>query len=191
MAWLRTNWRWAALNLSGVSILTFIVSQGVRTGMTLIPSTLWAGGGKWAIRFLLLCLSITPYKPILLAHRGQPAQTGRLVGFRICRCACAGLSQKRRWEWLAWPPPALSRPRPVGLVDPDGVGLTSPEAMVAAEENWKLLHRLVYLAYTVQGGDAILSTGMSKKVLIHDPWHRTGRFIWWCWLFYWRCGSRR
>src|SRR3990172_6974948 len=60
MAWLRSNVRWAALNLFAVSTLGVVLTQG---------STHWSAthtfdpgleSGKWAIRFLLLCLGMTP-----------------------------------------------------------------------------------------------------------------------------------
>jgi methionine sulfoxide reductase heme-binding subunit len=60
MNWLRKNWRWAVLNLFGVTVLVLIVWEATSNREEVFLDTLIENSAKWAIRFLLICLSMTP-----------------------------------------------------------------------------------------------------------------------------------
>ena len=60
MAWLKSNWRWAALNLWAGSVLTLVLSQGSTDWNATDTFDPGLESGKWAIRFLLICLAMTP-----------------------------------------------------------------------------------------------------------------------------------
>jgi len=60
MTWLKLNWGWAGLNLFAVSILIIVLSQGSRDWNAIDTFDPGLESGKWAIRFLLICLMMTP-----------------------------------------------------------------------------------------------------------------------------------
>ena len=60
MNWLRKNWRWVVLNVFGLIVLIMLLWQA-RVERSDVPlDALIENSAKWAIRFLLLCLLMSP-----------------------------------------------------------------------------------------------------------------------------------
>jgi sulfoxide reductase heme-binding subunit YedZ len=171
MAWLKSNWRWVALNLCGISILTLVLSQG---------STYWDAtdafdpgleSGKWAIRFLLICLAITPLNTYFGWHSlislRKPAG---LWAFGFALLHLLVYIKEAGWAWLTWPFQPFIALGLLGLLILTALALTSNRwAMRRLRKNWKRLHRLIYLAGSAGAIHAILATSESKKIFVYDP----------------------
>jgi sulfoxide reductase heme-binding subunit YedZ len=171
MAGLTSNWRWTALNLLAVSIMLAVISQGSTDGN--MNSTFDAGleSGKWAIRFLLVCLAITP----LQTYFGLRSLTSLRKPAGLWAFGFAGLHglvyfKEAGWAWLNWPIQPYLALGQLGLLILTALALTSNRwAMRQLGQNWKRLHRLVYLAGSAGATHAILATATSKKVMVYDP----------------------
>lgn len=171
MAGLTSNWRWTALNLLAVSIMLVVISQGSTDGN--MNSAFDAGleSGKWAIRFLLICLAITP----LQTYFGWRSLTTLRKPAGLWAFGFAGLHgllylKEAGWAWLSWPIQPYLALGLLGLLILTALALTSNRwAMRQLKQHWKRLHRLVYLAGSAGATHAILATATSKKVMVYDP----------------------
>lgn len=171
MAWLTLNWRWAALNLLAGSVLTVVVSLG-RTDWN-VTDTFDPGleSGKWAVRFLLICLAITPLHTYFglrsLISLRKPAGLWAF-GFAVLHLLV--YIKDAEWAWLTWPIQPFIALGLLGLLILTVLALTSNRwAMRRLIKNWKRLHRLVYLAGSAVVVHAILATDASKKIFVRDP----------------------
>ena len=167
MAWLKSNWRWVALNLCGISILTLVLSQG---------STYWDAtdafdpgleSGKWAIRFLLICLAITPLNTYFGWHSlislRKPAG---LWAFGFALLHLLVYIKEAGWAWLTWPFQPFIALGLLGLLILTALALTSNRwAMRRLRKNWKRLHRLVYPAAIA----AVLHFLLAVKLDVRKP----------------------
>ncbi|MCK6624249.1 MAG: ferric reductase-like transmembrane domain-containing protein [Anaerolineae bacterium] len=171
MARLTSNWRWTALNLLAVFILIVVISQGSTDGN--MSNTFDSGveSGKWAIRFLLLCLAITP----LQTYFGLRSLTSLRKPAGLWAFGFAGLHglvyfKETGWAWLSWPIQPYLALGLLGFLILTALALTSNRrAMRRLKQHWKRLHRLVYLAGSAGTTHAILVTAASKKVMVYDP----------------------
>lgn len=171
MIWLKSNWRWTALNLSALSTLTVVLTQG-STGWDNID-TFDSGleSGKWAIRYLLACLTMTP----LNTYFGWKSaiKLRKSAGLWAFGFASAHILLYIREAKLAWLTVSMPLYLALGLVGISILGalaLTSNRwAMQRLGKNWKRLHRLVYLAGIVVTTHSLLATTMSKKIFGRDP----------------------
>jgi DMSO/TMAO reductase YedYZ heme-binding membrane subunit len=60
MIWLKSHLRWAMLNLFAVSVMLLVLTRGSTDWNSSGALDPMLEAGKWAIRFLLICLSMTP-----------------------------------------------------------------------------------------------------------------------------------
>ncbi|MEZ4670493.1 MAG: ferric reductase-like transmembrane domain-containing protein [Anaerolineae bacterium] len=60
MKWLRKNWRWGMLNLFALTVLAVLLWQAGAMREEFFLDDLVENSAKWAIRFLLICLSMSP-----------------------------------------------------------------------------------------------------------------------------------
>ncbi len=171
MARLKSNWRWAVLNLFAVSVVVFVLTRG---------STNWSAtrtfdpgleSGKWAIRFLLLCLSMTPLNTYFgwssLIKLRKPAG---LWAFGFALLHVSFYLQGTRWAWQSVLTQNFIALGLLGLLVLTALALTSNRrAMRRLGKNWKRLHRLVYLAGILVTTHSILAASMSKKMFVRDP----------------------
>jgi len=158
------NWRLGILNLLAVAILTVIAFH---PGLDRVLDS-----GKWSLRFLLLCLAMTPLNT-LFGWRSAVKLRKPLglwaFAFGVLHFA---------FYVLAWGSFDFLKP-PVASYIFLGIGTLSILSALAVTsnrwamkrlgKNWKRLHRLVYLAGGVAVVHALLATTMGKKVLIRDP----------------------
>ncbi len=170
MAWLRSNWRWAALNLFGASTIVVVLTQG---------STDWNStrfepgleGGKWAMRFLLICLTMTP----LNTYFGWSSQLklrkpAGLWAFAFALIHLSFYISQAKLDWITWQMQPYLVLGLLGMLVLTALAITSNHwAMRRLQKNWKRLHRMVYLAGMAGAFHAILATTASKKLIIRDP----------------------
>lgn len=167
--WLRVNWRWSTLNLSGFSVLAFVLTQG---------STEWDAetfdpgleGGKWAIRFLLTCLTMTPLNTFLgWSSALKLRKSAGLWAFAFAALHLFFTVKEDPLRWLSvlvQPYIALGF---LGMLVLMALAVTSNRwAMRRLQKNWKRLHRLVYVAGMAVAFHSILATTASKKLAIRD-----------------------
>jgi methionine sulfoxide reductase heme-binding subunit len=171
MAWLKSNWRWAALNLLAGSVLTGVLSLGSTDWNATNTFDPGLESGKWAIRFLLICLAITP----LHTYFGWRSVVSLRKPAGLWAFGFAGLHvlvyiKDAEWAWLTWPIQPFIALGLLGLLILMALALTSNRwAMQRLRKNWKRLHRLVYLAGSAGAVHAILATDASKKIFVRDP----------------------
>lgn len=127
--------------------------------------------GKWAIRFLLLCLAMTP----LQTYFGWRSVVSLRKPAGLWAFGFAGLHlllylKEAGWDWLTWPLPLYLALGLLGLLILTALALTSNRwAMRRLKKQWKRLHRLVYLAGGAGAVHALLAAAASKKVMVYDP----------------------
>lgn len=171
MTWFVSKWRWIAFNLLAGTVLVTLLSQ---SGLDWGPTPTFdpeLESGKWAIRFLLICLTITPLNTYF-GWRGM-IPLRKPAGLWSFGFACLHLLFYIREAGLAWLTRPLSLfivPGLVGLLILSALALTSNRwAMRRLKKGWKRLHRLIYLAGPLVIYHAILATEASKKVMVYDP----------------------
>ncbi len=169
--WIRSNTRALALNVAASVVLLYVLTQG-DTGFA-STTTFHPGleSGKWAIRFLLLCLMMTPlsiyFRWTSAIKLRKPAGLWAF-GFSVVHVYYyldeAGL------EWLDPAMPLYLALGLYGLVVLAALAATSNRwSMRRLGKNWKRLHRMVYYAGLAVTCHAILAAAMSKKMFLYDP----------------------
>ena len=177
-SWIQKNRLSLMLHLFAVTVSATIAIWGVN-GIEIAANNPQAwllerslATGKWAIRFLILSLAITPLNRYLgwrwaIRHR-KPAGLwafafATLHVFFILTDGSAG------WGWFTWPIQPFVWLGLIGLVTLTAMALTSNrKAMQLLQKTWKRLHRLIYGAAILIGIHGIMATQRSKKILIFD-----------------------
>lgn len=172
MDWIRANWRWAGLNLFAICVLIYVLTQG----STDFNSDTFDPGlenGKWAIRFLLICLAMTPLR-IYFGWRSaiKLRKSAGLWCFGFAVVHIWFLIGDARFDWLSWltlPVQPFITLGLIGIIILLALAVTSNRwAMRRLRKNWKRLHRLVYLAGMVVIFHGLLAINASKK-MFRDP----------------------
>ena len=171
MAWFRSNWRWATLNLFGVSVMVIVVSQGSTDSGPTYTFDPMLESGKWAIRLLLVCLAMTPLNRYFgWTSAIQLRKPAGLWAFGFAVLHVLTYMRDVQFTWLRFPMPSFIVLGVLGLLILTPLAITSNRwAMRRLRKDWKRLHRLVYLAGNLVVFHAILATAMSKKVGARDP----------------------
>jgi methionine sulfoxide reductase heme-binding subunit len=173
MAWLRSNWRWSALNLFAISVLVHVLSHG-STGWSNTDTFTFDSGlvsGKWAIRFLLACLTMTPLNTYF-GWKGaiKFRKSAGLWAFGFASAHILLYVREANLKWLTLPMPFYLVLGLVGMTILSALAVTSNRwTMQHLGKNWKRLHRLVYFSGISVVTHSLLATMMSKKILIRDP----------------------
>ena len=171
MVWLKSSWRWTALNLSAVSTLAVVLTQGSTDWSNTDTFDPMLESGKWAIRFLLTCLTMT----LLNTYFGwswaiKLRKSAGLWAFGFASLHILLYIRDAKLEWLAIPMPFYLALGLVGMSILSALAATSNRwAMQRLGKNWKRLHRLVYLAGITVVTHSMLAVTMSKKISIRDP----------------------
>lgn len=173
MTWLKSNCRWAALNLFAVSVMLGVITLGSRdwNAKTFDPGL---ESGKWAIRFLLTCLAMTPLNTFFgwrSAIRLRKPTGLWAYAFAVLHVLFYGISDpKLSWLTVIVPIKSFIVLGLMGFIVLTALAITSNIwAMKRMGKNWKRLHRLVYLASVAVASHAILATTASKKLAVRDP----------------------
>ena len=127
--------------------------------------------GKWAIRFLLVCLSMTPLNRYLgWSSAIKLRKPAGLWAFGFAVLHVVAYIRDTQFTWLALSMPSFIVLGMLGLLILAALAVTSNRwAMRRLRKNWKRLHKLVYLAGNLVVFHAILATAVSKKIGARDP----------------------
>jgi sulfoxide reductase heme-binding subunit YedZ len=168
--WLRNNWRWALLNVSALAImLTLLVQYANYTERidTAVFSPTFEYGGKWATRFLLLCLAMTPLNTLFGWRWAlKLRKSAGLWAFGFAALHFLTYTQFRPFD-LAWLGSDTQIYIVMGLAALFILSLmaitSNQRAMRWLGKSWKRLHRLVYSVGLLVTIHAILAFANSKK----------------------------
>jgi len=171
LVWIKSNWRWGALNLFAVSVLIYVLSHGSTGWSNMDTFDSGLESGKWAIRFLLACLTMTPLK----TYFGWKAaiklrKSAGLWAFGFASAHVLLYIRETNLKWLTISMPFYLMLGLVGMVILSTLAATSNRwTMQRLGKNWKRLHRLVYFSGITVVTHSMLATMMSKKILGRDP----------------------
>lgn len=175
MNWLRKNWRWALLNMFGVIVVAMLVWQAGGEHVEVFLDTLIENSAKWAIRFLLICLSMTP----LNTYFGWRWAVGLRKSAGLWAFGF-GLLHFTRYLTLNW---SYVRPDPLLFIFQDyinilGLSALSILAALAITSNhwamrglgklWKRMHRLVYAAGIIVIIHGLLAYANTKRAYFNN-----------------------
>ncbi|HUE99770.1 MAG TPA: ferric reductase-like transmembrane domain-containing protein [Anaerolineales bacterium] len=171
MAWLKSHWRWSALNLFASFVSIYVLTQGSTGWSDLDTFDSGLESGKWAVRFLLTSLMMTP----LNTYFGWKSaiKLRKSAGLWAFGFACAHALlyiREAELEWLTISMPFYLALGLTGMSILSALAVTSNRwTMKRLGKNWKRLHRLVYVSGIAVVTHAMLATTMSKKLLFRDP----------------------
>lgn len=171
MAWIKSNWRWGALNLFAVGILAYVLRQGSTGWNNLDTFDSGLESGKWAIRFLLTSLTMTPLNTYFGWKSGiKLRKSAGLWAFGFASVHVLLYIRETSLKWLTASIPFYLVLGLVGMSILSVLAATSNRwTMQRLGKNWKRLHRLVYFSGIAVVTHSMLATTMSKKILGHDP----------------------
>ena len=171
-AWLRKRWEYAALNVAGAGLMVYVWSAGTPGIDMSGPFHPGLESGKWALRWLLISLAMTPLNTYLgwreAVRLRKPAG---LWAFAFAAAHFLSYLQDSPLEdWLNRQIPDYLLLGLVGLVILAALAATSTdEAKRVLGKGWKQLHRWVYVAGAAIGLHAILALDASKLLSLRDP----------------------
>lgn len=173
MAWLKKQKWWLLLNTSAMIVMIVVVTQGsLETADADITFDPMLASGKWAVRFLLFSLSMTPINTYV-GWRGA-IRLRKPAGLWVFGFAAVHLTYyfyEYELTMLVWPiQQSFLLLGFLGFSILLVMAVTSNQrAMRMLKKNWKRLHRLVYLAGISVTFHAILATKASKRIIWRDP----------------------
>jgi sulfoxide reductase heme-binding subunit YedZ len=171
MVALRTHWRWLALNGFAWATALYILAFGSDSGDPTFRFDRELEFGKWALRYLVFCLAMSPASSYLGWR--WAVKLRKSAGLWSFAFGCMHLwyySVETRWSWLTDRMPFFVALGLLGLVILAALALTSNRwSMKRLGKRWKALHRLVYIAGAALVYHAVLATTASKKLLRLDP----------------------
>ena len=171
MKWFQDHWGWAVLNLFAVGVMAILLGRTLQDRDSFDTLSLaLIGSGKWAIRFLLLSLLMTPLNTLfgwryalkLRKPAGLWAFAFGVVHFGV---NVAFLGE----EWFRYPiPDVYAALGVIGLSVLICMALTSSQwAMKQLGKWWKRLHRLIYLTGILVMLHAFLEA-TNKRVISYE-----------------------
>lgn len=171
LAGLKSNWRWTALNLFAISTLIVVLTQGSTDWSNLDTFDPMLESGKWAIRFLLICLTMTPLNTYFGWRSAiKLRKSSGLWAFGFASLHILLYISETKLKWLTTSMPLYLALGLVGISTLSALAATSNRwSMQHLGRNWKRLHRLVYLAGIAVVTHSMLAMTMSKKLLYRDP----------------------
>jgi len=171
LVWLKSNWRWSALNLFAGCVSAYVISQGSTGWSNMDTFDSGLESGKWAIRFLLACLTMTPLNTYFGSKGGiKLRKSAGLWAFAFASLHVLLYIRDAKLEWLTFSMPLFLTLGLVGMSILSVLASTSNRwAMQRLGKNWKRLHRLVYILGIAVVTHSMLATMMSKKIFVRDP----------------------
>jgi sulfoxide reductase heme-binding subunit YedZ len=170
--WIRNNWQWAALN--GVALIVMLslllqIDDADAVNSNFDPLL---ESGKWAIRFLLFSLLMTPLNTMFgwrtAIKLRKPAGLWAF-GFGVFHFAYYVVELGA--DWLDYPiPDYIAALGVIGLIILTALAATSTRwAMKRMGKGWKRLHRLVYAAGIIILVHALLEASGNKRIFATNP----------------------
>jgi methionine sulfoxide reductase heme-binding subunit len=201
MARLTSNWRWATFNVAALFVFAFVITASKLPEALFVDqlccvltqgSTDWQEtetfdpgleSGKWGIRFLLICLTMTPlhtflrWSSALKLRKSAGLWAFGFGALHLLQYAIETWEPNRAWrvngipwQWLAWPIQLYIALGLVSITILAALAMTSNRwSMRRLGKRWKRLHRLVYGAGMAVIAHALLAGSMSKKMMVRDP----------------------
>jgi methionine sulfoxide reductase heme-binding subunit len=171
MTWIKANWRWGALNLFAVLVLVYVLTQGSTDWNNTDAFDPGLESGKWAIRFLLACLTMTPLNTYLgwsgAIRLRKPAG---LWAFGFASLHILLYIRDAKLDWLTISMPFYLALGLAGMSILGALAITSNRlSMKRLGKHWKRLHRLVYFSGIAVVTHSMLAATMSKKIYLRDP----------------------
>lgn len=168
---LKSHWRWGALNLFGVFTFVFVWTQGSTDWYRTDTFDTGLESGKWAIRFLLACLTMTPLNTYFGWNSAiKLRKSAGLWAFGFASLHVILYICEAKLGWLTSSMPVYLALGLTGMVVLTALAVTSNRwSMRQLGKNWKRLHRLVYVAGIAVVTHSLLALTMSKKLLARDP----------------------
>jgi sulfoxide reductase heme-binding subunit YedZ len=173
MTWLKKQKWWLLLNGAALIVMIIVVTQG-NLSVTNVANTFdpMLASGKWAVRFLLLSLAMTPLNTYF-GWRGaiRLRKPAGLWAFGFAAVHLTYYFYEYELTMLVWPIQQFYLILGfLGFGILSALAITSNKwAMRQLKKNWKRLHRLVYLAGILIAFHAILATQASKRIALRDP----------------------
>jgi methionine sulfoxide reductase heme-binding subunit len=171
LAWFKSNWRWSALNVFALAVLFIVLTRGNTDWNDRAAFDSMLASGKWAIRFLLGCLAMTPLNMYFGWREAvKLRKPAGLWAFGFALLHILFYIRDAKLEWLTIHMPFYLTLGLVGISILSALAATSNRwSMQRLGKNWKHLHRLVYLAGMAVATHGMLATMMSKKIHVRDP----------------------
>jgi sulfoxide reductase heme-binding subunit YedZ len=170
MQWVKDNWRWAALNVCALAVMVNVLRQADKLGNFNSDFEPVVESGKWAVRFLLVSLAMTPLNTLLgwrsAIKLRKPAGLWAF-GFGLLHFTFY-VADMGGQAWLLDPIPTYYMALGVvGLLILSAMAATSNRwAMKRMGKGWKRLHRLVYAAGVIVITHGLLEAAFSKRLLV-------------------------
>ncbi len=168
---LKPSGHWIVFNLTCTAVLLFVIGNRSPDWTDEPPFDLGLESAKWAVRFLLASLTMTP-----LSHYFGWRKAVRLrksAGLWSLAFALLHVQlyiSSANFTWLRLDMPGFLFLGLMGLIILIALATTSNRwAMKRLKKNWKRLHRLVYLAAIAVVYHALLATSHSKKLMVRAP----------------------
>lgn len=171
MKWVKENWQCMVLNLLAFAIMANLLWQSsTASELGHKYDLLFLSSGKWAIRFLLLSLSMTPLNT-LFGWRGA-IKLRRTAGLWAFEFALLHFLLNVAITWEYWPqnpiPDYIAALGVIGLsILTLMAGTSFRLAMKYMGKWWKRLHRFVYAAGMIILAHALLEAS-NKRVAGYD-----------------------
>jgi methionine sulfoxide reductase heme-binding subunit len=187
ITWFNNNRHLAVLNLFALSVLIIIVMQDnatlTRDELRFVNSEdrppaapMFEYSGRWAIRFLLLCLLMTPLNTYLgwrWAIRLRKTAGLWAFSFAMLHMLVYIEGNILTFDWLAALTTIYLALGIVGLCILTALAITSNRwAMKHLGKTWKRLHRLVYIAGGAVALHAIIASNSTKRGGGMSEWER-------------------
>jgi sulfoxide reductase heme-binding subunit YedZ len=168
---LKVNWRWWSLNLSAVLTVVYTLIQGTTGWSDLGTFDSGLESGKWAIRFLLISLVMTPLNTYFGWNSAvKLRKPAGLWAFGFASLHVLFYLREAKFTWLTFSMPTYLILGLVGMLILSALAVTSNRrSMKQLGKNWKRLHRLVYFAGMAVVSHSLLASLMSKKLIVRDP----------------------
>jgi sulfoxide reductase heme-binding subunit YedZ len=169
--WLKSHWRWGALNLFGVFTFVFVWTQGSTDWYRTDTFDTGLESGKWAIRFLLASMTMTPLNTYFGWNSAiKLRKSAGLWAFGFASLHVILYIREAKLGWLTSSMPVYLALGLTGMVVLTALAVTSNRwSMRQLGKNWKRLHRLVYVAGIAVVTHSLLALTMSKRLLFRDP----------------------
>lgn len=171
MKWTESNVQALLISAFASLVLVYVLTQGSADYGAVGAFHPGLESGKWAVRFLLISLAVTPSNTYFrwtgAVKLRKPAG---LWAFGFALAHVYYYVEEAKWDWLTPQMPLYLVLGLYGLVVFAALAATSNRwSMRRLGKNWKRLHRMVYYAGPAILFHAVFAAGASKKMHLFDP----------------------